>query len=126
LTTGLGSTYELLVRLLACELGLSGPLHPQAQYQALYEAYPALKRLTIEQLERDVDIPLRHTSPSVEGARAVAQVSGREDGITFAELFRGIELFIGEGTAVDNYAVTQVMTKWVVPLAGRKIEGTPS
>jgi hypothetical protein len=53
-------------------------------------------------------------------------VSGREDGITFAELFRGIELFVGEGTAVDNYAVTQVMTKWVMPLSGRKIEGTPS
>jgi hypothetical protein len=126
LTAGLGSTHELLVRLLACALGMRGPLHPQAQYRAIREAYPALKKLAIEQLERDVEVPVRGSTAAKDGATGVATVSGREDGTTFAELFRGIELFIGEGTVVDNYAVAEVLTKWVLPLAGRKIEAKPA
>lgn len=121
-TSGLTSTHELLVRLLACETGLLGVASYAVQYEALYTAYPALKELALRQLEQEV--PCR-VPASVQSAPAVLNLSGRDDGMAFAELFRGIELFVGPGTAVDNYAVSAVLTQWVQPLVARKVEANP-
>lgn len=117
---GVGSTHEMLLHLLASEIGLRAPQPPQAQFQQLQEAYPELKRLALTQLELEVRVPLP-TSPALPFVR----ISGRDDGLLFAELFRGMELFVGPDTVVDDYAVKAVMAQWVFPLTGRKVEAMP-
>lgn len=119
LTTGLRSTHDLLFRLLASETGLLGVAHASVQLEALHQAMPHLKSLALANLEKAAPV----TVPGFEGALSVP---GQADGLLFAELYRGMELFLGQGTLMDDYATQSVLQQWVYPLAGRRVEQTPA
>lgn len=119
------STHDLLVRLFATEVGLSSPVSPHAQYEALLSNYPHLKQSALANLAREVPLP-RLCTLGTEHAAPARGIPGKDDALAFAELYRGIELFIGPDTQVDDYAVTSVLNQWVLPMAARKIEAQPA
>lgn len=119
LTTGLRSTHDLLFRLLASETGLLGANHPCVQLEALHQSMPQLKSLALANLEKAAPV-------TVPGFDEKLSVPGQADGLLFAELYRGMELFLGQGTLMDDYATQSVLQQWVYPLAGRRVEQAPA
>lgn len=121
LVENLGSTHDLLFRLLACEVGVLAPVAPLAQVEALNEAMPVLKKRAIEGLDGPVPVSIPVGAMSIS-----VSIPGRSDGIAFAELYRGMELFLGQGTLLDDVAVSSVLQDWVYPLTGRRIMAEPA
>lgn len=117
-TQGLSCTHDLLFRTFVLSAGFLAPISPQEQYTGVREAYPLLKGLASKNLEKTVHV-------EVHGGEPVA-VTGRDDGLAFAELYRGIELFVGPDTVLDGYAVNAVLSQWIRPLAGRKLLAQPA
>lgn len=126
---GIESTHDLLVRLFATQVGLGAPQRAHDQYQLLLSAYPRLKQQALANIEGAVPLPrlcsLVAEECALSSTGGILGIAGKDDALAFAELYRGIELFIGPDTQVDDYAVNAVLTQWVLPLAARKIEAHP-
>lgn len=121
LTAGLGGVHDLLFRVLATETGLGAPMSWAAQYEAVRGAFPALKRQALAQVDGEALV----TVYGGEAPPRVLRVAGDRDGLAFAELYRGLQLFVGSDV-LNEYAVNAAMSNWVLPFAARSLLVLPA
>jgi len=121
LTAGLGGVHDLLFRVLAAETGLGAPMSWAARFEAVRDAFPALKRQVLAQVDGQASV----TVYGGDASPKVVQVAGDRDGLAFAELYRGLQLFVGSDV-LDDYAVNAAMSNWVLPFAARSLLALPA
>ncbi len=106
------STHELLLRLLASELGLRAVLSPELQQLALVDAFEALRIRVLEQLRATVALPL-----DIAGTDGSLLIAGRRDAELFAALYGPLNTFADDADAL--------LRGHVNPLIGRMVRGAP-
>ncbi len=108
-----GSTHELLVRLLASELGLAPVLSPDVQQLALVDAFEPLRARVLTGLKDRVKVPLELLSQD----RGAVSIPGVKDAELFTELYRSLNTFADDADAL--------LREHVNPLIGRMVNRTP-
>ncbi len=108
-----GSTHELLVRLLASELGLAAVLSPDVQQLALVDAFEPLRARVLAGLKQSMPVPLGLLTET----GGTLWIPGARDAELFTELYRSLNTFANDADAL--------LREHVNPLIGRMVNRTP-
>lgn len=111
----LGGAHDLLYALLAADVGLRPALDSMDIWHGLVAAEPQLKVISPKQIHQVAKVHL-------DDGR-MAPVDGVEDSLTFLELYRGIRRYLGFNIQPNRHDIDDLMTSWLCPFIGRKIEG---